>query len=70
MDHWITRKQYYILETETQNMMHYVLYVNLRRDFVEEMCFKNRFYMNEHRYISTETERKKEREKIVGAGQR
>jgi len=50
--------------------MHYVLYVNLRRDFVEEMCFKNRFYMNEHRYISTEAERKKEREKIVGAGQR
>jgi len=47
-------------------MMHYVSYVNLRRDFVEEMCFKKSI-LHEHRYISTETERKKKRERIVGA---
>ena len=56
-----------ILETETQNMMHYVSYVNHRREFVEEMCFKQSI-LHEHRYISTETERKKKRERIVGAG--
>ena len=47
--------------------MRYVSYVNHRREFVEEMCFKQSI-LHEHRYISTETERKKKRERIVGAG--
>ena len=59
----MTRKQYYILETETRNMMHYVSYVNHHRDFVEKMCFK-KWILHEHRYLSTETEREKERERI------
>ena len=58
----MTRKQYYILETETQNMMHYVSYVNLRRDFVEEMCFKKSI-LHEWTSIHIDRDREEERER-------
>ena len=62
----MTRKQYYILETETQIIMHYVSYVNHRRDFVEKMCFKNGFYMNIDTYQQRQRGRKRERELDAG----
>ena len=48
-------------------MMHYVSYVNLRRDFVEEMCFKKIDLMNIDTYRQRQRGRKRERELWVQA---